>query len=187
MAKTVDEILVGTGTLYWDLLDGGEAAFPANSTTTPAAGWEDFGYTDDGVTIEVDRTHEDVEVAELFDPVAILKTKQNFKVMAALAQASLENIQVAFGGTIAADTPTGYDTWSAPSTTTESEVQLLFRTSAPTVASVAKARDWQFRRAVPTGAVQMAHAKAPSKTIIAIEFRVIVPSSGDIVAVIDEN
>jgi hypothetical protein len=185
--KNVDEILIGTGTLYYDELDGAEAVFPADPTTSPAAGWLEFGYTDDGVSVDVDRTYEDVMVAELFDPVAVLKTQQSFSVVAAFAQASLENLLVAFGGSIAADTPTGFDTWTAPTTTADTKYELLFRTAAPTISSVAKVRDWQFPRAVPTGAVSMAHKKAPAKTLIAVEFRVLVPSAGSIVTVIDEQ
>ncbi len=187
MANSVDEILIGTGTLAFDLLDGAEAAMPANPTVALAAGWEVLGYTDDGVTIDVERTFDDVLVAELFDPVAILKTAQTFRVNVALAQNSLENLQVAFGGTIQADTPTGFDTWTPDTTVQSTEMQLHFRGQAPTVSSVTKLRDWQFPRAVAAGAVSIEHKKAPAKQLIAIEFRVIVPSAGAIVTVIDEN
>lgn len=186
MANDIEEILVGTGTLYTDTFVAG-AVMPADPTTAPAAGWEIAGYTDDGATIEVDRTYEDVEVAELFDPVDVLKTKQSFKLIVALAQASLENILIAFGGSIAVGSPVGFDTWTAPATTADIKYELLFRTSAPAVAGVTKLRDWQFPRAVPTGAVSMKHAKAPQKTLVAIEFRILLPTTGDIVSVIDEQ
>lgn len=185
-APSVDEIIIGTGTLYHDLLTGGEV-FPANPTVAPAAGWTETGYTDEGAAVELDRTHEDVEVAELFDPVAIMKTKQSFKVVVALAQTSLENFVVAWGGTLTPNTPVGFDTWVPDTTTQEAEAQLLFRAIAPTIATVSKLRDWQFPRVKATGASTISHAKAPAKQLLAVEFRVIKPAAGDIVTVIDEK
>jgi hypothetical protein len=185
MAKDVTAILIGTGTLYTDEIDGGEALFPADPTTAPAAGWEDAGYTDDGVTVEFDPTIEDVYVAELTDAVDVMKTQQQFSVSAALAQTSLETLQLAMGGTITADQPAaGFDTWVPNQTTVQSEFQLLFRSAAP---GTDKARDWQFPRCIPVGATEIQHTKAPQKTMVAISFRVLVPSAGSIVSVIDEQ
>ncbi len=185
MAKDVTAIMIGTGTLSWDEIDGSEAVFPVNPTTALAVGWEDVGYTDDGVTVEFDPTIEDVYVAELVDAVDTMKTQQQFSVSAALAQTSLASLQLAMGGTITADSPaSGYDTWVPNSTTVQTEFQLNFRSAAP---GTAKARDWQFPRCIPMGATEIQHTKAPQKTMVAVQFRVLVPSSGSIVSVIDET
>jgi len=184
MAKDTTAVLTGPGTLYWDLIDGGEASFPADPTTTPAAGWEDIGYTDEGVAIEADRTFEDIMVEEEWDPLDIVKTLQTFRVVTTLAQNSLDNIQLVLGGTITTGSPVGFDTWTAPGTTDFDYYELLFRTKAP---GTDKARDWQFPRAVATGAVSIPHRKAPNKQVLAVEFRIILPSTGDIVTIIDEQ
>lgn len=184
MAKAKNAVLLGFGTLYIDEVSGG-AAFPANPTVTPAAGWEDIGYTDEGVAIQAEQTFEDVEVEEEYDPLDTVRTLQRFKVVAALAQNSLTNLQIALGGgTITAGSPTGYDTFTFPaSTDTPKLYQLLFRAKAPGTAFL---RDWQFPNVRSVGGFEISHRKAPQKQLITVEFQVVKPDSGAIVTVIDD-
>ena len=63
---------------------------------TPA--WDQVGYSEDGWTLEVDKTFEDVMVAEELDPIKTLKSAQEVRLTGELAQASLTNFQVAMGG-----------------------------------------------------------------------------------------
>lgn len=185
----VTEVLIGTGTLSYDDLDGSAAAFPTNSTTALAAGWTDVGYSEEGWTAEVDKTFADVEVAEEVDPIAVLKTAQAIRMNGAFAQASLDNFRIAMGGgTIATGSPgAGFDTYTPPTTTERTEFQLLFRTSAPGTAAQGFLRDWRFPRTVATGAISMPHRKAPDKTLVGVEFRALIPTAGSIFSIIDQT
>ncbi len=186
---TVTEVLIGTGTLNTDELDGSEAAMPVNPSTTLAAGWADIGYSEEGWTFEIDKTFADVLVAEEIDPVAILKTAQAISFSGASAQSSLVNIELAMGGgAIAVGSPAaGFDTYTPPATGVNDEFECLFRTSAPGTAAEDFTRDFQVPRTIIAGAVSMAHAKAPDKTLIALEFRALVPTAGAIFLVIDQT
>lgn len=186
---TVTEVLIGTGTLYIDELDGSEAAFPLNPTIAPAVGWRDVGYSEEGWTAEVDKTFANVEVAEEVDPIAVLKTAQSIRLTGQFAQSSLENFRAAMGGgTITtADPAVGFDSYTPPTTTERTEFQALFRTSAPGTAADDFQRDWQFPRLVATGSIAMPHRKAPDKTLIAIELVALIPVAGDIFKIIDQT
>ena len=52
MAKTISEVMLGTGVLY----TAAEAtAFPADPTATPASDWVDIGYSESGWTLDYDK------------------------------------------------------------------------------------------------------------------------------------
>lgn len=185
MARDALEVLVGTGTLY--VAPQGEA-FPANPATTPAGNWEDIGYSEEGWTFAVDRTFEDIIVAEEVDPLRVLKTAQSISMRGTAAQASLENLQLAFGGgAIADDTPAvGYRTYTPPASDVFVERSVFLRALAPP-GDATEFRDIQCPRVVATGAVEVAHAKAPQISLVAIDFRLLVPSAGDIFTIIEDK
>lgn len=188
MARTVDEIVVGPGTLYTAPL--GEA-FPTNPATAPAGNWAEIGYSENGWSIEADKTFEDVFVAEEIDPVATFKTAQLIRIVGEMAQISLVNLQLAFGGgTISVDDPAvGFDTYTPPASDAFAELAVLLRTkAAPGVTESPNwMRDWQFPRAVAAGAISQQLTKAPQKALLATEFRALVPSTGSIFSVVDET
>lgn len=183
MARDVTAIVIGPGELYWAPL--GEA-FPTNPATAVAGNWEDVGYSEDGWTVEADKTVEDVFVAELIDPVASFKTAQSIRITGSMAQVGLEQLQLAFGGgSIAVGAPAaGFDTYTPPASETFAEYAVLLRTDAP---GGALKRDWQFPRAIAAGAIASQFTKAPQKALVAMEFRVLVPASGSIFKVIDDT
>jgi len=187
MARTVDAILVGPGELY--TAPQGEA-FPTNPNTAVAGNWEDIGYSEDGWTVEADKTVEDVFVAELIDPVASFKTQQTIRVTGSMAQVGLEQLQISFGGgTISTGVPAvGYDTYTPPATDEYDEFSALLRTRAPgALAGVGFLRDWQFPRVIMAGAVAAQFTKAPQKALVTMELRALVPTAGSIFSVIDET
>ena len=75
---TISEVLIGTGVLYHKDRTTSSLNFPGNDSSawdTPASmtvAWEEVGYSEDGWTLEVDKTFEDIMVAEEIDPI---KTK----------------------------------------------------------------------------------------------------------------
>jgi len=179
---TISDVLVGTGVLYTAAKG---TAFPGADTDTVtewadnSVSWSDIGYSEDGWTREYDKTFEDIMVAEEIDPIKTIKTAQEVRLTGTLAQASLANLNVAFGGADAqydeddADYGDGFDSLVPPATTTFGEKSLLLITQGPGGAL----RHIQIPRAVNVGAFSMAHQKAPQKVLIAVEFKILVPDS----------
>lgn len=184
---TISEVIVGTGVLYVASISndgnstGDYVAFPGDSSgawADPGADWVDVGYSEDGWTLEMDKTFEDIMVAEEIDPIATFKTAQEVRLTGELAQASMSNIQIALGGgTFTADDTTdyatGYDSLKPPSTDDFDEKSLLLIVDGPAGAD----RHVEIPRAINVGAFSMAHQKAPQKVIVAVEFKVLKPKS----------
>lgn len=186
---TISEVIVGTGVLYVAAIandgnaSGDYKAFPtddgANAWADPASHWLDVGYSEDGWTLEMDKTFEDIMVAEEIDPIATFKTAQEVRLTGELAQASQANIQVALGGgTITTGDGSngyvsGYNAILPPSTDDFDEKSLLLIVDGPAGAD----RHVEIPRAVNVGAFSMAHQKAPQKVVIATEFKVLKPKS----------
>lgn len=178
---TISDVLIGTGVLY---VAAKGSTFPTEDETTTTAwadldsAWSDVGYSEDGWTLEYDKTFEDIMVAEEIDPIKSVKTAQEIRLTGTLAQASLANLKEAFGGgTITEDDTTnfasGFDVLVPPSTDDFTEKSLILVTEGPGGAI----RHFHIPRAVNVGAFSMAHQKAPQKVLIAVEFKILVPDS----------
>ena len=186
---TISEVIVGTGVLYVAAISnegnasGDYVAFPADNGSgawsDPAAAWVDVGYSEDGWTLEMDKTFEDIMVAEEIDPIATFKTAQEVRLTGELSQASQTNIVTALGGgTITTGDgsngyASGYNAISPPSTDDYDEKSLLLIVDGPAGAD----RHVEIPRAVNVGAISIPHQKAPQKVVIATEFKVIRPKS----------
>ena len=186
---TISEVIVGTGVLYVAAIandgnaSGDYVAFPvddgANAWSDPAASWVDVGYSEDGWTLEMDKTFEDIMVAEEIDPIATFKTAQEVRLTGELAQASQTNIQVALGGGSITTGDgsngyvSGYNAIIPPSTDDFDEKSLLLIVDGPAGAD----RHVEIPRAINVGAFSMAHQKAPQKVVIGVEFKVLRPKS----------
>ena len=184
---TISEVIVGTGVLYVAAISndgnatGDYIAFPGDDASgawaAPASDWVDVGYSEDGWTLEMDKTFEDIMVAEEIDPIATFKTAQEVRLTGELAQASMSNIQIALGGGTFTEDDTdlaaGYDTLKPPSTDDFDEKSLLLIVDGPAGAD----RHVEIPRAINVGAFSMAHQKAPQKVIVATEFKVLKPKS----------
>ena len=90
MATVVANVLVGTGTLYYHTTAGTASA----SVTT------EFGYTQDGVTIEYTADQTDVEVEEATFPIKRVITKETLTITANLAENLLANLENAMAGAL---------------------------------------------------------------------------------------
>jgi hypothetical protein len=73
------------------------ATLPLTSTTVGAGGWRDVGYTQDGLETANDPSWSDVEVDQLLDAAKIFKDGMSFTVSTTLAEATLENLLIAWG------------------------------------------------------------------------------------------
>lgn len=182
----INEVLIGTGVLYVADRTTSGLAFPGDdgsgnwqSVATASSAWRDIGYSEDGWTLEMDRTFEDILVAEEVDPIKTIKTAQEARLMGELSQASLANLSVAMGQIDSyvsendGDFAAGYDVVKAPITDSFSEMAALLIAEGPAGAD----RHVQMPRTVSVGAFSMSHAKAPQKVVIATEFKLLVPDS----------
>jgi len=178
----INEVLIGTGVLYVADRTTSGLAFPVGTSAAWGAvssDWRDIGYSEDGWTLEIDRTFEDILVAEEVDPIKTIKTAQEARLMGELSQASLANLSVAMGQIDSyvseddSDFAAGYDVVKAPITDSFSEMAALLLAEGPAGAD----RHIQMPRVVSVGAFSMSHAKAPQKVVIATEFKLLVPDS----------
>lgn len=94
-------VTTGPGTLYYAPLGTTE---PASRTEAWPAGWVAVGYTAEGHSFSSSLSIDDVEVAELLDPVRRVTTKRDTKVAFAMAEITLAHLKLLMnGGTTVAD------------------------------------------------------------------------------------
>jgi hypothetical protein len=181
---TINEVLIGTGVLYIKDNSTTSLAFPGDDSsgnwddpTGMTVPWDEVGYSEDGWTLEVDKTFEDVMVAEQLDPIKSLKSAQEVRLTGEMAQASLDNLSVALGGgTVAEDSvnyASGYYKYVPPVTDQFTEYALVLHTDG----KAGSDRQFHMPRAVNVGSFSMAHQKAPQKVTLATEFKLLVPET----------
>lgn len=59
--------------------------------------WRDVGYTNDGLEVSTDPSYTDIEVDQLMDAVKIFKDSMGLSISTSFAEATLENLLVAWG------------------------------------------------------------------------------------------
>ncbi len=114
---TKKNIVVGAATVF--LGPSGKANAPAVSgatsyrnTLTAAAAWRDVGYTQDGLEVSNDPSYTDVEVDQLLDAPKIFQEGMSVMLSTSFAEATLENMIVAWGQADSTLTSTANDkTW----------------------------------------------------------------------------
>lgn len=180
MPRDSSKVFIGAGTLY--TAAQGEP-FPATPATAVAGNWVEVGYSEDGWIVAFDRTVDRVFAAEEINALVVLKTGQETHVRGTLLQATLENLELSFGGgSIADDTPSsGFRTYTPPDTDEQDEFSILFRTNL----DGNRVRDWQFPRTISVASVEIPHNKAPNVSVVAMDFEAVVPSSGSLFTVVE--
>jgi len=94
------EILTGVGRLYVAPVG---TDFP-DVDTTPAVEWRDVGDTQDGVTVTLDETIDDIITDQSHGPVKSSRSEESLVIATQLAHATLENLGMVLGTTVT-DTP----------------------------------------------------------------------------------
>lgn len=171
----IDAIALGPGYLYWAPLS---STLPTNTvsgskfTDTWPGAWLLFGATDDGSEFSYKPSTDDVEVAEYFDPVAVVSTGREISITFDLAQVHATNLKRALnGGTI---------------TTTGSGATLLSEYTPPDVGAEVRAMvGWESTdsterlvvyQCFQTGDVKITRKKGANKATLPVEFRAEKPS-----------
>jgi len=196
---SISEVLIGTGVLYIKDASTSSLAFPGDdsgawdSPTGMTVPWEEVGYSEDGWTLEMDKTFEDIMVAEEVDPIKTIKTAQEVRLTGELSQASHAKLILALGGGastadyIGATSATGYNTLQPPTSSSFNEYALLLVTDGPKGSNGVATRHIRIPRAVSVGSFSMQHAKAPQKVVLATEFKLLVPESSGLNVGADSN
>ena len=95
------QVLVGAARVYVGPAGTTKPAPVAGTsyvTTMDAAGtWRPIGYTTDGVEFATDPTYDDIVVDQQMDAVRIFKSAMSASVSTTMAEATLENLVVAWG------------------------------------------------------------------------------------------
>lgn len=114
---TKKNIIVGAASVF--IGPSGKDEAPAVSGTTSyrttvagTAGWRDVGYTQDGLEVSNDPSYTDVEVDQLLDAAKIFQDGMGVSLSTSFAEATLENLLVAWGQADSTLTSTATDkTW----------------------------------------------------------------------------
>ena len=150
MATVVSNVLVGVGTLYYHTTPGTASA----SVTT------EFGYTQDGVTLEYSADQQDVEVEEETFPIKRVITKETVTITANLSENLLANLENAMAGALTGGA--GIINLGAGAQRT---MAMKFIGTAPSGTT----RTIYIAYATPMGTVGMAYKKG-EETIIPVSF-----------------
>lgn len=106
VAGNKKNIIVGAAALFIGPSFDGTGSDPApavsgttsyRETVSDAAGWRNVGYTTEGLEVSNDPSYTDVEVDQLLDAAKIFKDSMGLSVNTTLAEATLENLLVAWG------------------------------------------------------------------------------------------
>lgn len=180
--RDATEVRTGAGTLYIAILG---TAYPIDPTVAPAAAWVERGYSEEGWRLFMDRSFDPIRVEEEVLPVDYVQTEEVLAVEGAMAQANLDNLKEAFGGTIAtAVGPPATKTWTPPVAGTRVEVALLLR--VPSIEKPTGKQDIQLPRVVPVAAIEKSHRRT-EKQLIAARWEALVPATGDRIKIVEET
>lgn len=171
----IDAIALGPGFLYWAPLG---SALPANTVagsvfTDPwPAAWLLFGATDEGSEFSFSPATDDVEVAEYYDPVAVVSTGREISISFDLAQVHATNLKRALNG--------------GSLTTSGAGATLLSEYAPPEVGQEVRAMiGWEAQdsterlvlfQAFQTGDVNISRQKGANKATLPVEYRAEKPS-----------
>lgn len=171
----IDAIALGPGFLYWAPL---LSAVPANTvvgskfTDTWPGAWLLFGATDDGSEFSYKPATDDVEVAEYYDPVAVVSTGREISIVFDLAQIHATNFKrVLNGGTISTSGAgtTLLSTYDPPEVGAEVRAMVGWESQDSTERLV-------MFQCFQTGDVKISRKKGAAKATLPTEFRAEKPS-----------
>src|SRR6478735_2668414 len=84
------------GTKYTTTMAGADGSTPGGLATAVTS-WNEVGYTQDGLEVATDPSFGEIEVDQLLDSAKIFKDGMSMNISTTLAEATLENIIIAWG------------------------------------------------------------------------------------------
>lgn len=167
---TTSNVKLGPGRLYFAPLGTTE---PTNCSAALPSSWIAVGYTENGTEITIDRTAEDIMVAEEIDPIARVTTSSKIMVKVEMAETTKRNLILATGGG-AAGTNDSTPFELAEAGEEVAGVMLVWdELDTPSASN----RRILFRSCVPSGTITTVRRKAPAKSTIQASFSCLKPSA----------
>lgn len=169
---TTSNVELGPGRLYLAALGTTE---PANASTALPSAWNAVGYTEEGSAFTTSLTREEVLVAEEVDPIKYVLTKRVNSLVVSMAEMTRFRLGVALGWGIDLST---IPTLEPPIPGSDVGVMIVWDSNEdPTVAQDGQGnRRWLFRQCKPSGDLEIARRKAPTKSLIPVTFNIEKPS-----------
>ena len=162
----------GPGWLYLAPVGFSEAAITAPTVNLKTIlALVPVGYTEEGSSVSIAPSFENIEVAEELDPIDVVPTGRETTVGWACAEVTARNISLAFNGGVI-ETAAGHVTFEPPASDDEAvHTAIVWQ-------SFKKDEIWVYRDCVQTGSATLDRRKGTQKTTIPLEFRVLKPSDG---------
>lgn len=174
----VPSLMVGAGYLFWAPLATAEPANTvAGSKFTDAwpVAWLSLGATKDGSTDKTSTKIEAIEAAEFIDPLQYVTTGREASLSASLMDYTLANFKRAMNGgtqtTVSGTGATSLTSYVPPVPGAEIRCMLGWESLDNTVRKI-------YYQCFQGGDTSQDYAKAPKNTVIPVEFKLEVPSSG---------
>lgn len=102
MTNTASNVIVGYATMYTAPANTAIPAVPstagATAWATPSSPWVATGFTEDGITLNVDRKIVEIRVEEQTTPVSIAPDEVDVTIDLSFAEDTIANMLVAYGG-----------------------------------------------------------------------------------------
>lgn len=162
-------VTIGAGTVF--VAPIGTTA-PTDATTSLAAGWRDVGYTDEGSTVTTTQTLEKIRVEEEKAPVLTIVSEQNVTIALALAEATRQNLALAWNAGANAATS---GLLTLPAAGTELRVMLCLNNT--------NGSRWLLPQVFNGGDVETARRRVASKATIPLSFEAEVPTTAGLLIV----
>lgn len=145
---------------------------PTDASSALPSAWRPIGYTEDGTTVTIEITTEEIEVAEEYDPIDEVNTKRTTMLKIQMAEATRRNLALIVSGVAdAANDATAYE-FPDPG----DEVKFMgVWDSEETAAGNDENKRWLFRECKPTGSIETQRNKAPNKALLPIEIKCVKP------------
>lgn len=146
---------------------------PADCSTALPSAWRPVGYTEEGWTWTNELTSEDIEVAEELEPIDTRETRLIGGFAAQLAEVTRGNLALAMN--VGANAATSAASLEPPALGSSLQYMGVWDKFGPTVDATNVRR--LFRKIKNVSNVEIRNQKAPNKSLIAVEFRVLTPDS----------
>lgn len=173
----INALALGPGYLYWAPL---LSTLPSNTvvgsvfTDVWPGAWLPFGATDSGSDFSYKPAVANVDVAEYYDPPAVVSTGREISILFALAQVHATNLKRALnGGTISVTgaTTTTLSAYTPPTVGAEVRAMIGWESNDSTERLV-------LYQAFQVGDMKWSRNKGAAKATIPVEYRCEIPSGG---------
>jgi hypothetical protein len=175
MPMDTKTISLGPGLLYWaaaGTVDPTTAVTGSIISDTLAVAWKQIGYTENGSEFSYELSSDDVNVAEVFDPISHKTTGRSASLAFECAELTVKNLVLALNGGTVTNTGTGATsmwTYEPPLPGNEVRVALLWQSEDNT-------ERWIFRQVFQTGSVTVGRRKGADKATVPVTFSLEAPT-----------